>query len=84
MQTADAHAGASLPAIMQWFKTMTTNAYIKGVRQHGWTPFRGKLWQRSYYEHIVRDRRDLDRIRIYIQQNPARWYFDREHPTQRD
>ncbi|HMB90227.1 MAG TPA: transposase [Rhodothermales bacterium] len=80
----DAHMGASLPVVMQWFKTMTTNAYIKGVQQHGWTPFCRKLWQRSYYEHIVRDQRDFDRIREYIHQNPAQWYFDRAHTAKRD
>lgn len=80
----DAPMGASLPTVVQWFKTMTTNAYIKGVQQNRWAPFHGKLWQRSYYEHIVRDQRDLDRIREYIHQNPAQWYFDREHVAQRD
>lgn len=38
--------------IVQWFKTMTTNASISGVKLHGWQPFNGKLWQRNYYEHI--------------------------------
>lgn len=31
------------------------------------------LWQRGYYEHIIRDEHDLDRIRRYIEQNPVRW-----------
>jgi hypothetical protein len=31
------------------------------------------LWQRNYYEHIVRDAADLNRIRAYIERNPARW-----------
>ena len=31
------------------------------------------LWQRNYYEHIVRDDADLDRIRRYISANPSRW-----------
>jgi REP element-mobilizing transposase RayT len=58
---------------VQWFKTMTTNAYIHGVRESGWPPFDRRLWQRDYYEHIVRNEADLARIRNYIIANPARW-----------
>lgn len=38
------------------------------------------VWQRSYYEHIIRDERDLGRIRDYIAANPARWEDDGYHP----
>ena len=65
---------------MQWFKTMTTNAYIRGVKQDGWEPFPGKLWQRNYYERIVRNERGLNAVRQYIQNNPVRWTEDRENP----
>ena len=65
---------------MDWFKTMTTNAYIRGVKQQSWPPFRGRLWQRNYYKHIVRNDNDLDRIRRYIAGNPSRWASDRENP----
>ena len=76
-----AHAGAPLPTIIQWFKTMTTNDYMRGVRRFGWPTFRGQLWQRSYFEHIIRDADSLTRIRQYIIDNPARWAFDRENPA---
>jgi putative transposase len=69
----------TLGHMMQWFKTMTTNAYIGGVRNLEWKPFPGKLWQRDYYEHIVRDEESLNRIREYIRDNPARWHLDREN-----
>jgi putative transposase len=39
------------------------------------------VWQRNYYEHIVRDEDDMGRIREYIAHNPARWAHDTEHPT---
>ena len=43
--------------------------------------FRGKqFWQRSYYEHVVRNNIDLNNIREYIINNPARWDFDKENP----
>jgi putative transposase len=74
------HAGVPLPQIVQWFKTMTTNEYIRGVKNNGWAPFRGKFWQRNYYEHIIRDDADLERIRAYISANPANWIADTENP----
>jgi hypothetical protein len=39
------------------------------------------LWQRNYYERIIRDENELDRIRCYIQDNPAAWDIDRENPA---
>jgi putative transposase len=64
---------------MDWFKTMTTNAYMRGVKQHGWTPFDGRLWQRTYYDHVIRNDAELDGIRDYIVTNPARSAWDREN-----
>ena len=49
--------GTSLSDVVRWFKAMTTNAYIQGVKIDQWQRFRGKLWQRSYYDHIVRNDR---------------------------
>ncbi len=60
---------------------MTTNEYIRGVKQSGWPPFNGRLWQRNYYEHIIRNDESLNRIRQYIADNPRRWAFDRENPA---
>jgi len=79
----DAHVGASLPTVIQWFKTMTTNEYIRGVKTLGWTPFSGKLWQRNYYEHIIRNDDDLRRVRQYLINNPARWALDQANPERR-
>jgi REP element-mobilizing transposase RayT len=70
----------SLSRIVQWFKSATTNDYQRGVTMDGWEPFAGRLWQRNYYEHVVRDETDLDRIRWYIMENPARWAEDDENP----
>ena len=78
-----AHMGAPLQKIMQWFKTMTTNEYIHGVKEHGWPQFQGSLWQRSFYDHVIRDEASLNRIREYISTNPRRWDLDRENPRSR-
>jgi len=63
--------------LVDWFKTMTTNEYIRGVKQYGWKRFDGKLWQRNYYEHIVRSTEEYERIADYITDNPAKWQEDK-------
>ena len=40
----------------------------------------GPLWQRNYYERVIRYARDLDKIREYIATNPLKWALDRENP----
>ena len=71
------HIGSPLRDVIRWFKTMTTNNYIRGVKQNDWTPFDGKLWQRNYYEHIIRDDRSFQNISDYIHNNPAKWNVDK-------
>lgn len=65
-----------IPTVIQWFKTMTTNAYIRGVKDDKWEPFIGCLWQRSYHDRIVREEAEWGRIRQYILSNPALWAQD--------
>jgi putative transposase len=60
------------------FKSRVTVEYIRGVKTSGWPPFRGRLWQRNYYEHIIRNERALNAIRQYIMENPRRGHRDRE------
>jgi len=69
----------SLSDIIQWFKTMTTNEYIHYVNQNDWLQFETRFWQRNYYEHIIRDESELNRICEYIINNPVKWQFDREN-----
>ena len=60
---------------------MTTKQYTDGVRKCCWPAFKKRLWQRNYYEHIIRSEASLDRIRLYIQANPANWTSDKENPS---
>jgi putative transposase len=62
------------------FKSLTTDLYVQGVKQNGWLPFRRRLWQRNYHEHIIRNDGALNRIRQYIAENPANWASDPENP----
>jgi REP element-mobilizing transposase RayT len=59
--------------IIRWFKSTTVAGYRKDVVEGGWTPYDRHLWQRGYYDHVVRNDTDLDRVRRYIAANPARW-----------
>jgi REP element-mobilizing transposase RayT len=42
------------------------------------------VWQRNYYEHVIRNEHELNDIRKYIQANPLRWEHDRENPAYLD
>ena len=74
-----APTGLSLSDVVQRYKTMTTKRYTDGVKQNGWQPFSEKLWQRNYYEHIIRDEAAYLKIAEYIQTNPLRWQEDTYH-----
>jgi len=71
------HIGSPLHRVVQWFKTMSTNEYIRGVKNMGWQPFNGKLWQRNYWEHIIRNEQSHQTISKYIIDNPAKWNDDK-------
>lgn len=62
------------------FKSITTDAYIKGVKAKNWPKFDKKFWQRNYYDHIIRNEKGLFEIRKYIRQNPQKWDLDRNNP----
>jgi len=66
----------ALPEIVRAFKTFSARAInaCQGLRG-------ASVWQRNYYEHVVRDESDLSRIRKYIEENPARWAEDGNNPV---
>ncbi len=74
-------ATRSLGTVIGAYKSLTTVEYARGVKMLGWSPFAGKLWQRNYYEHIIRNETTLNRVRQYIMDNPARWAEDPENPA---
>jgi len=60
------------------FKSTTTRL-INGLRRTPGQP----VWQRNYYEHILRGERDWDAIAAYILANPSTWDLDDENDTPR-
>ncbi len=71
----------ALPGIIRRFKTVTTSRVRRDVHTFGWHPFPGRLWQRNYYEHVIRNDDSLHRIREYIANNPTSWALDPENPS---
>jgi putative transposase len=67
----------TLGDIVGAFKSIVTVEYIRGVKTLGWQPFNGKLWQRDYWERIIRDERAYHTISKYIVNNPAKWIDDK-------
>jgi REP element-mobilizing transposase RayT len=63
-----------LGKIIAYFKYQTTK-HINETRATPGAP----VWQRNYYEHIVRHDRELNAIRRYIHDNPRRWALDRDN-----
>ena len=57
-----------LPEIVRGFKTFSTRRINEARRSPG-----SKIWQRSFYDHIVRSEADLQRIRQYVFDNPGNW-----------
>ena len=63
--------------IIQWFKTMTTNEYIKLVKQNKLPNFNKRVWQRNYYENIIRTEEIHLKVAEYIKNNPLKWEEDK-------
>jgi REP element-mobilizing transposase RayT len=64
-----------LSEIVRAFKTFSARRINESRGTLG-TP----VWQRNYYERVIRDERELNTIREYIQTNPLRWHMDKENP----
>lgn len=76
MQYARGPESGSLGAIIGQFKSVTTKR-INRLRTTPGAP----VWQRNYYDRIIRDEREYERIHDYIEANPLNWHKDEENPT---
>ena len=62
--------------IMQELKSVTTLDYINGVKSGSYEPFENKIWQKSFHDHIIRNKNDYLKIWEYIENNPLKWNLD--------
>ena len=66
---------------ISWFKRMSANEYIQNVKSGKFLPFEKRIWQRNYYEHIIRNENDYFAIAQYILDNPMQWEWDEYHES---
>jgi len=76
-----APTGKTVGDIVGAFESITTVEYIRGVKNNNWQPFNGKLWQRNYWEHIIRNEQSYQNISHYTINNPAKWDDDKFNPA---
>ncbi len=76
MRKIDERRQMTLSKIIGRFK-MNSAKQINLIRKTPGTP----VWQRGFYEHIIRNDADLTRIRTYMANNPLQWAIDEENPT---
>jgi len=65
----------SLPEIIRGFKTYSSRR-INALRHNHGCP----VWQRNFYDRIIRNEKEMSRARAYIVNNPSKWADDRENP----
>lgn len=75
-QRADTRPAPTIGDIICSFKSKTTLMHIKGINKGTYKPFNKRLWQRNYYEHIIRNEKEYSQIQQYIQDNPLNWEND--------
>ena len=73
---ADMESAPTISNVVQSFKRYSTLEYIKMVKKGDVPPFEKQIWQRGFYDHIIRDKRDYEEISKYIYENPLKWQFD--------
>lgn len=67
----------TLGKIIRYFKAKCA----RSIHKNGNFDFQ---WQRNYYEHIIRDEKDFNRIHEYIKSNPANWDDDENNPAKHE
>lgn len=66
----------SIPTVIRSFKSSVTKQ-INLMRETPYPP----IWQRNYYESVIRSEKHLENVRLYIVNNPLNWEKDEENPT---
>jgi putative transposase len=65
-----------LGSLVGAYKTVSTQAINRALGLQG-----HQVWQRSFYEHVIRTAEDIERVREYIKLNPSKWHEDPENPA---
>ncbi|RXK88580.1 hypothetical protein EST62_02450 [Chlorobaculum sp. 24CR] len=65
--------------IISAFKSMSVKDVLAHIEENRLDMI-GKIWQRNYFERVIRNEQDLENIRTYIRNNPVNWDQDDENP----
>lgn len=74
----------SISQILQWFKGSTTIHYIEKVKEGTLPPFRDKVWQKGFYERVLRSEEEVYQVRKYIRENPLKLKLLQEEWKKKD
>lgn len=77
IERADTRSAPTLMDFVRVFKSKTTVVYTQLVREGKLPAFEKQIWQRSFYDHVIRNERDYEEIWRYIDENPLKWKLDR-------
>ena len=77
IERADMESAPTIIDIVQGFKRYSTIKLSKLVKEGQIPPYNDKVWQRSFYDHVVRNEQDYLEIWRYIDENPMKWKLDR-------
>lgn len=77
LNRATVRVAPTISDIIGAYKSIVSNSCLQLFKSHNKTM--GKLWQRNYYEHIIRDARVYQNISNYIINNPSKWNEDKLH-----
>ncbi|RXK88265.1 hypothetical protein EST62_03950 [Chlorobaculum sp. 24CR] len=72
--------GPTLGMIIGAFKSKSVKDVLAHIEENRLDMI-GKIWQRNYFERVIRNERDLGNIRTYIRNNPGNWERDNENPA---
>ena len=76
IERADMESAPTISDVVQAFKRYSTVEYSKLVHQGMLPPYDKQVWQRGFYDHIIRNQSDYDEIYRYIENNPVQWEQD--------
>ncbi len=77
IERVDTRPTPTISDIICSFKSRTTNDIIKKVKQGEINYYDSRIWQRNYYEHVIRNEKEYYKIVEYIQNNPLKWEEDK-------
>ncbi len=76
-RVAPTNDSPTLGEIVGAYKSLCVHHCLEWIKRNAPGRVLGKLWQRNYWEHIIRNESELNQIREYIHNNPAQWELDK-------